>query len=83
MIHLFIDQDKLYKAYQADKTKQVELTYDSIPEKVRELQKGWTQTKLTCINCPRGCKIHVICNEKNEIEEISGNTCKRGENYAR
>lgn len=37
---------------------------------------------LNCINCPMGCKIHVTMNE-GTIVGISGNTCPRGETYAR
>ena len=38
---------------------------------------------LTCIVCPRGCKIHVKVNQQNEIEDIHGNSCPRGAAYAR
>ena len=38
--------------------------------------------KLTCIGCPLGCAIQVRVKD-GEIENISGNTCKRGEVYAR
>ncbi|MDD3140034.1 MAG: DUF1667 domain-containing protein [Lachnospiraceae bacterium] len=38
--------------------------------------------KLTCIGCPLGCAIQV-CVKDGKIEDISGNTCKRGEVYAR
>lgn len=37
---------------------------------------------LNCINCPMGCKIHVTLNA-DTIITISGNTCPRGEVYAR
>ncbi len=37
---------------------------------------------LTCISCPMGCPITVQI-EGNEIVSVSGNTCKRGEVYAR
>ncbi len=37
--------------------------------------------KLTCISCPIGCEITAI--ETPEGWSISGNTCKRGEVYAR
>lgn len=40
------------------------------------------EKKLTCINCPLGCNITVKLNG-NEIVSIEGNTCKRGEAYAR
>ena len=38
--------------------------------------------ELTCINCPLGCRINVTL-EKGEAVEVSGNTCPRGEAYAR
>ncbi len=42
------------------------------------------EKKLTCIICPLGCEISVELNSdnNNEIISISGNTCKRGEEYA-
>src|SRR5574344_1909326 len=38
--------------------------------------------ELTCINCPLGCTVSVTV-EDGEITNISGNSCKRGEVYAR
>ena len=38
--------------------------------------------ELTCINCPMGCRITVMMDGGNIIS-IEGNTCKRGEVYAR
>lgn len=38
--------------------------------------------ELTCINCPMGCRITVTMDGGNIIS-IEGNTCKRGEVYAR
>lgn len=37
---------------------------------------------LTCIGCPMGCAVTVEM-EGGEIVRIGGNTCKRGETYAR
>lgn len=37
---------------------------------------------LTCICCPMGCQITVETDES-EIINITGNTCKRGDTYAR
>ena len=37
---------------------------------------------LTCISCPMGCPITVDM-EGEEIISVTGNTCKRGEVYAR
>ena len=38
--------------------------------------------ELTCINCPMGCRLTVVM-EGGEIIRVTGNTCKRGEIYAR
>lgn len=40
------------------------------------------EKKLTCIGCPLGCQINVKI-EEHEILEVAGNTCKRGEEYAK
>lgn len=37
---------------------------------------------LTCIGCPMGCLITVKL-ENGEVQRVAGNTCKRGDNYAR
>jgi len=37
---------------------------------------------LTCIGCPMGCPLELII-VAGEIMEITGNECKRGEDYAR
>lgn len=38
--------------------------------------------ELICIGCPLGCMVTVEM-EQGEIKNISGHTCKRGEEYAR
>ena len=38
--------------------------------------------ELTCINCPMGCRISVEMSGQ-EVISVTGNTCKRGEIYAR
>lgn len=38
--------------------------------------------ELTCINCPLGCTVKVEL-EGTDIISVSGNTCRRGETYAR
>ncbi len=40
------------------------------------------ERKLTCITCPQGCCL-TISLEADKIVNISGNTCKRGETYAK
>ena len=37
---------------------------------------------LTCIVCPVGCELHISLDERGKIEQIFGNTCKRGLVYA-
>lgn len=38
--------------------------------------------QLTCINCPLGCQITVTL-ENGEVTDVTGNTCPRGDSYAR
>ncbi len=38
--------------------------------------------ELICIGCPMGCALTVEL-EGNEVVSVTGNTCKRGEDYAR
>ncbi len=40
------------------------------------------QRFLTCIGCPMGCQLTVEM-DKGEVISVSGNTCKRGDIYAR
>lgn len=37
---------------------------------------------LTCIGCPLGCQL-VVTMEDGEVTAVEGNTCKRGDTYAR
>lgn len=41
------------------------------------------RTELTCIGCPMGCAVTVEMDEDGQITGVTGNTCKRGEDYAR
>lgn len=38
--------------------------------------------ELTCIGCPLGCALKVTM-ENGEVASVTGNTCKRGDAYAR
>ena len=38
--------------------------------------------ELTCVACPLGCPI-VVEFEGSEVISVTGNTCKRGESYAK
>lgn len=37
---------------------------------------------LTCIGCPLGCSLEVTI-DNNEVTAVTGNTCPRGDAYAR
>lgn len=39
--------------------------------------------ELTCIGCPLGCQITVSFNDDGTVKDVVGNTCKRGDDYAR
>ncbi len=39
--------------------------------------------ELTCISCPLGCALRVEVDENGKAVSVSGNTCKRGEEYGR
>ena len=38
---------------------------------------------LTCINCPLGCELEVELDDSSQVISVRGNTCRRGEEYAR
>ena len=38
---------------------------------------------LVCVACPLGCPIEVEMNDAGEVLSVTGNTCKRGDAYAR
>ena len=38
---------------------------------------------ITCINCPMGCRMTVALDENGAVTAVKGNTCKRGDTYAR
>ncbi len=38
---------------------------------------------ITCINCPVGCRMTVNLDDNGQFVSVSGNTCPRGERYAR
>ena len=41
------------------------------------------QKELTCIVCPLGCALCATLNEKGEVVAVTGNTCPRGDAYAK
>ncbi|MDY6352489.1 MAG: DUF1667 domain-containing protein [Lachnospiraceae bacterium] len=40
------------------------------------------ERNLTCIGCPMGCALTVTI-DNGEVKSVTGNTCKRGEDYGR
>lgn len=40
------------------------------------------EKNLICINCPMGCALTVVM-DADRVVSVSGNTCRRGEDYAR
>lgn len=38
---------------------------------------------LTCIRCPRGCQVTVELDDGGSVVAVAGNSCKRGEAYAK
>ena len=41
------------------------------------------EQQITCINCPVGCRMTITMNEAGEVLKVEGNTCPRGDRYAR
>ena len=39
--------------------------------------------ELICVSCPIGCAVTVTLDDNNEVVSVTGNTCRRGEDYAR
>lgn len=54
------------------------------PASVKKVQqeKGKDQREMVCINCPKGCMLTVTKEEDGTIT-VTGNTCRRGEEYGR
>ena len=38
--------------------------------------------ELTCIICPKGCMLKAELDEKGKVLNVTGNTCKKGAEYA-
>lgn len=41
------------------------------------------EQKFICVSCPLGCGLTVTLDDSGEIQKVEGNTCPRGESYAR
>lgn len=42
-----------------------------------------TNREMVCVSCPMGCAITVELDDNNEVISVTGNTCPRGDKYAR
>lgn len=42
-----------------------------------------TKREMVCVSCPMGCAITVEIDDNNEVISVTGNTCPRGDKYAR
>ncbi len=42
-----------------------------------------TIKEMACIVCPMSCHLSVTLDESGKVVEVTGNTCPRGETYAR
>jgi len=54
-----------------------------IGKRMKAMDRTVEKKELTCIRCPLGCSLLAEFGTEGEIRSISGNTCKRGEEYAR
>ena len=41
------------------------------------------ERKFICVSCPLGCGLTVTLDDSGEVLKVEGNTCPRGESYAR
>ena len=41
------------------------------------------ERKFLCVSCPLGCGLTVSLDDAGEVVKVEGNTCPRGESYAR
>ncbi|MBQ7216741.1 MAG: DUF1667 domain-containing protein [Synergistaceae bacterium] len=41
------------------------------------------ERKFICVSCPLGCGLTVSLDDAGEVVKVEGNTCPRGESYAR
>ncbi len=42
-----------------------------------------TKREMVCVSCPMGCAITIELDDNNEVISVTGNTCPRGDKYAR
>ncbi len=41
------------------------------------------QQTITCTVCPKGCRVTVTYDDQGKVKKITGNSCSKGEAYAR
>lgn len=41
------------------------------------------EREMVCIGCPMGCQLKALLTEEGSFVEVTGNTCKRGAEYAK
>ena len=60
------------------------LKYPDLQQLIITVKEGYTmeEKKLICIGCPLGCELCAVL-ERGEVISVTGNTCKRGDAYAR
>ena len=60
------------------------LKYPDLQQLIITVKEGETmeEKKLICIGCPLGCELCAVL-ERGEVISVTGNTCKRGDAYAR
>ena len=42
-----------------------------------------SERKFICVSCPLGCGLTVTLDDAGEVLKVEGNTCARGDSYAR
>lgn len=42
-----------------------------------------TKQEMICIICPMSCHLEVDLDEANQVQKVAGNSCQRGDVYAR
>ena len=47
------------------------------------MSNNMTEKEFICIMCPLGCAVTVKADDKGDIKEVIGNSCKKGDAYAR
>ena len=74
--------------------RETRITLEKETQKIRKFEKpedknkektdqGNRKIEMACITCPMSCHLVVELDEAGGVLSVTGNTCKRGENYAR